>query len=48
MMCVGLPVKMKIHSLHAGPQRALDGCEDDVVNSDIASDSSDVDVLGGL
>ena len=48
MMCVGLPVKMKIHSLHAGPQRALDGSEDDVVNSDIAIDSSHVDVLVGL
>ena len=31
-----------------GPQRALDGSEGDVVNGDIASDSSDVDVLGGL
>ena len=48
MICVGLPVKMKIHSLHAGPQRVLDGCEDDVVSGDIASDSSDVDVLRGL
>ena len=28
--------------LHAGPPRALDGSEDDVVSSDIASGSSDV------
>ena len=26
----------------------LDGSEDDVVSGDITSDSSDVDVLGGL
>ena len=31
------------------PQRVLDdGSEDDVVGSDITSDSNDVDVLGGL
>ena len=34
--------------LHAGPQPALGGSEDDVVSGDVASDSSDVDVLGGL
>ena len=32
----------------AGPQPALGGSEDDVVSGDVASDSSDVDVLGGL
>ena len=36
------------HDLHAGPQPALGGSEDDVVSGDVASDSSDVDVLGGL
>ena len=34
--------------LHAGPQPALGGSEDDMVSGDVASDSSDVDVLGGL
>ena len=34
--------------LHAGPQPALGGSEDDVVSGDVASDSSEVDVLGGL
>ena len=34
--------------LHAGPQPALGGSEDDVVSGDVASDSSDVGVLGGL
>ena len=34
--------------LHAGPQPALGGSKDDVVSGDVASDSSDVDVLGGL
>ena len=29
-------------------QPALGGSEDDVVSGDVASDSSDVDVLGGL
>ena len=45
-MCVGLPVKsqMRPQDLHAGSQRS----EDDVVSGDIASDSSDVDMLGGL
>ena len=48
-MCVGLPVKSRTRhrDLHAGPQRALDGSEDDVVSGGIASDSSIVDVLGG-
>ena len=52
-MCVGLPVKTKIHSpwtstwdlskrLMAVP------VNNDVVSNDIASDSSDVDVLRGL
>ena len=47
-MCVGLPVKrpMMARDLHAGPQAVLDGSEDDMVNGD--SDSSDVDVQGGL
>ena len=43
-----LACEMKIHGLHAGPQQALDGSEDDVVVGDIASYSSDLDVLGGL
>ena len=50
-MCVGLPVKTKDtwpRNLHAGPQQVLDGSEDNVMSGDIASDSSDVDVLGGL
>ena len=34
--------------LHVGPQRAFDGSECDIVSGDIASDSSDVEVLGGL
>ena len=34
--------------LHAGPQPALGGSEDDMVSGDVASDSSDVDVLGGF
>ena len=36
--------------LHVGPHQALDGSasEDDVVSDDIASDSSDADVLRGL
>ena len=36
------------HGLHAGPQPELGGSEDDVVSGDVASDSSDVDVLGEL
>ena len=49
-MCVGLPVKSQTRhrDLHAGPQQALDGSEDDVVSGGIGSDSSVVDVLGGL
>ena len=35
-------------ALSRGPQRALDGGEDNMVLGDTASDSSDVDVLGGL
>ena len=34
--------------LHAGPQPVLGGSQDDVVSGDVASDSSDVDVLGVL
>ena len=30
------------------PQPVLGGSEDNVVSGDVASDSSDVDVLGGL
>ena len=47
-MLPGLPVLTTARGLHAGPQPALGGSEDDVVSGDVASDSSDVDVLGGL
>ena len=47
-MLPGLPVLRWPRGLHAGPQPALGGSEDDVVSGDVASDSSDVDVLGGL
>ena len=48
-MLPGLPVLTTARGLHAGlSQPALGGSEDDVVSGDVASDSSDVDVLGGL
>ena len=48
-MLPGLPVLMTApRPPPAGPQPALGGSEDDVVSGDVASDSSDVDVLGGL
>ena len=47
-MLPGLPVLTTARGLHAGPQPALGGSEDDMVSGDVASDSSDVDVLGGL
>ena len=47
-MLPGLPVLTMARGLHAGLQPALGGSKDDVVSGDVASDSSDVDVLGGL
>ena len=47
-MCVAWLACADPRGLHAGPQPALGGSEDDVVSGDVASDSSDVDVLGGL
>ena len=42
-MCVDLPCEDEdTRDLHAGPQRALDDSEDDVLSSDIASGSSDI------
>ena len=43
-MCVGLPVKTKVHGTSAWDLKHLKA-KDDVVSSDIAGDSSDVDGL---